>query len=523
MSMNQPKKRTLIFTGLSIVTGIIGTYHAHKVWFINDDAFISFRYAKNFVNGLGLVYNAGERVEGYTNFFWTMIISIGMKAGIDPVPFSVWCGIAFYALTLTLFAYLSWKFTPNLNRTLIVLPLTAICLSIHRDFNVYATSGLETSMYTFMVSAAVASLMIGKASRGSLILSGFLITLATMTRPDGALFGFALAAYVLLTQRSPLIKLGYLLLPVMTLFLPYWLWRWSYFGFFFPNTFYAKSVDLPYYQQGMAYLGSYFTTYYIFLIAIPLGLALLWRAGKSRMSIIERARSDGEFVQPLVLVSICIFVQSLFIVRVGGDFMFARFFIPITPLMFFALELIINKLFVHFANFVVHLLLIAGTTLRYDLFSERTMYGYIADEPQWYTRAHLEKAKREGEMLRTYLADLPVAVAFWGEGARLVYYADIPVAIEAAAGLTDATIAHQILSQRMRPGHEKKPTLDYLIARKVNFLFAPPETPSLTAVTSKISFGNLTARILTYDPTIMAKLKRYPDVKFVQASGEVEE
>ncbi len=36
--------------------------------FIQDDAFISFRYAENLVQGKGLVYNEGERVEGYTNF-----------------------------------------------------------------------------------------------------------------------------------------------------------------------------------------------------------------------------------------------------------------------------------------------------------------------------------------------------------------------------------------------------------------------------------------------------------------------
>jgi len=44
--------------------------------FIQDDAFISFRYADNFVQGNGLVWNPGEKVEGYTNFLWTILISI---------------------------------------------------------------------------------------------------------------------------------------------------------------------------------------------------------------------------------------------------------------------------------------------------------------------------------------------------------------------------------------------------------------------------------------------------------------
>ena len=33
-----------------------------------DDRFIGFRYSRNFARGNGLVYNVGERVEGYTSF-----------------------------------------------------------------------------------------------------------------------------------------------------------------------------------------------------------------------------------------------------------------------------------------------------------------------------------------------------------------------------------------------------------------------------------------------------------------------
>src|SRR5262245_54883150 len=40
--------------------------------FTVDDAYISYRFARNLARGLGLVYNPGERVEGYTNFLWTV-------------------------------------------------------------------------------------------------------------------------------------------------------------------------------------------------------------------------------------------------------------------------------------------------------------------------------------------------------------------------------------------------------------------------------------------------------------------
>ena len=43
--------------------------------FVKDDAYISFRYAHNFVKGKGLVFNPGDRLEGFTNFLWTMIMA----------------------------------------------------------------------------------------------------------------------------------------------------------------------------------------------------------------------------------------------------------------------------------------------------------------------------------------------------------------------------------------------------------------------------------------------------------------
>ena len=37
-----------------------------------DDAYITFRYSRNLAEGLGPVWNAGDPVEGYTNFLWML-------------------------------------------------------------------------------------------------------------------------------------------------------------------------------------------------------------------------------------------------------------------------------------------------------------------------------------------------------------------------------------------------------------------------------------------------------------------
>ena len=53
--------------------------------FIQDDAFISFRYAENFVNGYGFTWNPGVFLEGYTNFLWTVLMTFPIALGIDVV------------------------------------------------------------------------------------------------------------------------------------------------------------------------------------------------------------------------------------------------------------------------------------------------------------------------------------------------------------------------------------------------------------------------------------------------------
>jgi hypothetical protein len=43
--------------------------------FFHDDAFITLRYAQNWLAGSGIGWNPGERVEGYTNFLQLVLVT----------------------------------------------------------------------------------------------------------------------------------------------------------------------------------------------------------------------------------------------------------------------------------------------------------------------------------------------------------------------------------------------------------------------------------------------------------------
>jgi len=65
--------------------------------FLQDDAFISYRYVQNFLNGDGLVFNIGERVEGFTNFGWIVYLILWDSFYIDFILVSKVTGIVFGA------------------------------------------------------------------------------------------------------------------------------------------------------------------------------------------------------------------------------------------------------------------------------------------------------------------------------------------------------------------------------------------------------------------------------------------
>src|SRR5262245_4613068 len=90
----------LLVVALAIV--VIFERNVRRGWFLNDDAFITFRYARNLVDGHGLVFNPGERVEGYTEFLFALLMAGGIALGMAPEAFSnvlgVACGTAILAI-----------------------------------------------------------------------------------------------------------------------------------------------------------------------------------------------------------------------------------------------------------------------------------------------------------------------------------------------------------------------------------------------------------------------------------------
>ena len=284
---------------------------AHVAWFLCDDAFISFRYARNLLEGHGLVFNPGEYVEGYSNFLWTLELAL-LWALFDLPPEQVapWLSVACTVATIA--TMLWWVVrTPRLQERRLVawMALGLVCSSA--TFAVWTSGGgLETRQFTFFILLGVVSLALYRHSRWGLLTTALSLTAAAYTRPEGPLvaaccFAWFAIQHFLTNRRLPWRELGILVGPFVLLVAAHYLFRYSYYGEWLPNTYYAKYVR-PWHEAGFRYLvaAALETGLYMFLPFACLALWTRWRSYR-----------DGTYG----LVLLCVAVHMAYVMRIGGD------------------------------------------------------------------------------------------------------------------------------------------------------------------------------------------------------------
>ncbi|MDH4033167.1 MAG: hypothetical protein OEV80_05145, partial [candidate division Zixibacteria bacterium] len=267
--------RTVFVAGLILAMLMLGVLVGHFYSFTVDDAYISFRYASNLAAGDGLVFNLGERVEGYTNFLWTMLLGLLIRFGSDPELVSKVLGILFAFATLVLIGDTSRKLMPDrpwFNT------ITALLLVTSPSFAIYAVSGLETAMFACLLVLAIRLFLHEESSPNGMQWSWLVLFLLTLTRPEGLLFFGLFAAAKFLPERKAR-RLAAWALPYLALLVAYLAWKYVYFGNLLPNTFYAKTGrGLYQFMGGLFYTYSYFKSYggvmTIILVLLPLAA---WR------------------------------------------------------------------------------------------------------------------------------------------------------------------------------------------------------------------------------------------------------
>ncbi len=416
----------------------------------SDDAYISYRYAANLVQGHGLVFNPGEAVEGYSNLLF-VLVAAALLLLVEPGSlYAAVCGLNLGLLLLAFgLVYFYLRAGLGAGRAAAGAVLLACCPPLW----LWAASGMETiAMLALQVGLWIAvERLEAEPGRGRFLLLAGLLHAGVLLRADGFVLAAIAAAYFVLHRRWRLaFHTAAIVAPVISL---HFLWRLSTYGELWPNTYYAK-VSEPLAQR-LAHAAADLASLIFAVGLAPYLLALLWvaasilggpRAVARGAGWRERTRLPFAVFLPLALVAYWLYV--------GGDHFGERFLLVLFPLGAAVLLRALGEAGGRRFALLVALLVVFQSA---PLFSDPS-YRYTAGRyDPWVTLGTFLGERYPGRLLAVDAAG------------KIPYFSGLRTVD--MRGLNDHHIARIEPEGWDSPGHNKKDP-DYVLARRPDLIAA---------------------------------------------------
>jgi hypothetical protein len=424
-----------------ILSTIILACIVNMLYFNTDaeDTYIALRYVKNYIHTGQWVFNSFDRVEGYSDFLWLLCIAYIHKITLIDIPLVArLCGLFFTILSVIYLFYLTKKITHND----FVSFMAALFLSINGSFSCYALSGLENPLFGFLLLS-----IIHAAFLRLWWLCGLLVALLFMTRPEGVLMYFPLFIYIFTQEESlssKINKCAKSFAASMVFILPWFFWKYNFYGYIVPNSLAAKMGMNPLYQIR---IGIFYSIRFLFANQLLL-IILFFLLSFIGISIRKFKSYFGQ--SGISKFIICLLVMYfMFYSYSGGDWMPGyRFYASIMPVIFLFLFILwdeiekkyfiqfqFNKLFIFF--FIVVGFLHINTNQ--DIFRNVRAWDH-----------EVQGLKYIGKWFKKSLPDTTVVATF--PNGAFSYYNELPTLD--VAGLTDNMTGRFGVKQKFgRPGH----------------------------------------------------------------------
>lgn len=440
-----------------------------------DDAYISYRYAINLVEGKGLVYNVGERVEGFTNLLWTLLIAVGIKLAWSAEDVGHFLGLT-SGCGLLIATYLYALSILGQNRKWLAGIAPFVVLASN-PFASWTMSALETPLFSALVVFALYAQV-----RSKIYWVVVMCALATLTRPEGVLLAATIFGFEFFERtrndRTQLSVWGTWLPGILyaSILLLLTLFRFWYYGDIVPNTFHAKVGGVPW-IFGFHYIWNFLADGFVFLL-LPLIFAL--RSKRLRVGLLY------------------LLVTVVYLLIIGGDaFRDGRFLLPVLPIMvvasLYGVEWLLkrHRIVGGLAAFTLPLCMVWSLV---GINSDALRHSADNIKPVLYSKR--KKARnllmpgenRTEQLVEKILHIQPPVelIASIGIG-RLGFYSMLPILD--LVGLVDSHIAHSKKKPLGLPvpGHQRSDA-EYVFQRKPDLIFidklnsAPWTLPVTTAL-----------------------------------------
>jgi len=428
--------------------GALGLHAWRYYPFFADDAFISLRYARRLLDGLGLTWSDGAPVEGYSNLLWVLLTAALGALGVELVLAARVLGFTLTCVALAAVARLHW---PRAGRDMLPPAFALLALAACGPVAVWTIGGLEQPLVAALLAWAMASLLgrmdqDGQALRNRhLTLPSLLLGLLCLTRPDGpvlvagAALGIVLALGVGRRSLRLAVVLGTLPLLMVACQLAF---RLHYYDDWLPNPARVKVA----FTSSRVLLGAGYVWWGVFTmagLAIPAAGAIL-AAVTGRLGTGRRAR--------VLLLTSPLVLWLAYLVMVGGDIFPAwRRLAPAAVLMALLAAELLGHLLEHGARgarlaawLSAPALLAVLLTMQLQAFINQAA---IRERWEWHGQSM-------GNMLRQAFGEGRPLLAVEAAGA-LPYYAGLPaldmyglndrhIARQRGANFGDGALAHEL-------------------------------------------------------------------------------
>ena len=443
---------------------------------ISDDAMTSMQYAKNLAEGNGLVFNVGERVEGYTNFLWVLVMTpLYALAKATHLPFVPLVNHLNVAIAAAVTGSVCWLGSQLWGTRHAATWIAVFLLVVDNAFTTWAVLGLEVQLLALLMLLALSALR--SSIRHRAIWAGLALLAAHLTRPDAALFCVCVVGNELLEafldwrrndRRGALRGLREALTCAAVWAVPYavyFAWHYAYYGWPFPNTYYLKlGGAIDGWARGLDYTVDFLKV-------------RAWVPAAGVMAVL--AVRD----KTLRLLVGYVALHVLYVTYAGGDFMPGhRFYVPQLPLFALLVGAAVSLLWkgvqqrsvqrwLYAKN--VEPAMIAGFGLATAMFS----LGLLAKRerqlgPIDSTMASWGEDHGRQRVLMAWLSERKPAGATFATGliGHTGFLGDIYV-ID-TCGIIDPVTAHMTVKDfgHGLPGHEKVASVDYILSKKPTYV-----------------------------------------------------
>jgi arabinofuranosyltransferase len=330
------KKTTVLLVAYSTLLLLLLFSHLRKISFIIcDDAYISFRYARNLATKGQLVFNLNQYIEGISNFFWTILLGflhfLSVPLSLAAHGLNLLSALGVLVLVGLITKNLQLKSSSVTRIDFAFMP--PLLLVVWTPFVAWISGGLETIFFTFFFCASPLATLNNFQKKGKFLSFSLLWLITSFTRNEGfALFAIATGWIFIvnlfnLSSRPRKFRriLGRLLLNIAVFAIAsafYFGFKYWYYGNFLPNTWYAKIYGIPpdfLWKKGILYLKHFFQTWNISY--------WLWFSPLLLPSLIKKTSS-------VILILLFTTFWLLWTAKAGGDFMAAhRFLVPSLPFL----------------------------------------------------------------------------------------------------------------------------------------------------------------------------------------------